>query len=155
MNQTIEVTPTVYKRLEALVIGFDTPSKVVERLLDSYEGTAKKGSNTRHKAKRLYSNSEIQKLIADLASSFTESQLEKYCDKQFSKEQLGISFPLFISVPATSSQATRREAVKASDGIPRWTWKFEFQKYGRSYAICTQWYAGHDQKVKTWLKENS
>jgi len=38
MSQIIRVSSKVYSRLESHVKGFDTPSGVIERLLDHYEG---------------------------------------------------------------------------------------------------------------------
>lgn len=154
MNPKIEVTQDVYKRLERLVIGFDTPSNVIERLLDSYD-RKEEPSLEKKTTKRLFANNEIQKKVSALASEFSDSELLKYCDKEISKAKLGISFPLFVRVPATASQEMKRQAVKSTDGVSRWTWKFEFQKDGYSYAICTQWYPAHDEKVQTWLKSNS
>jgi hypothetical protein len=155
MAPKIEVTNTVYKRLEALVLGFDTPSSVIERLLDFHDERAKSPSAKRSKGQRLYSNSEIQEKITAIASKFSDSELIKHCDKEFSRAQLGISFPLFVRVPANASQEEKKRAVRSADGVPRWSWKFEFQSNGYSYAVCTQWYPSHDRKVQEWLKVNS
>jgi len=39
MSVTINVSDDLYRRLERLAVGFDTPEKVIERLLDSVEGS--------------------------------------------------------------------------------------------------------------------
>lgn len=38
MSQVIRISNDLYKRLEAHATGFDTPSNVIERILDFYEG---------------------------------------------------------------------------------------------------------------------
>jgi len=38
MSQVIRVSDNLYKRLEAHASGFDTPSNVVEAVLNAYEG---------------------------------------------------------------------------------------------------------------------
>ena len=38
MSQVIRVSDNLYKRLEAHASGFDTPSNVVEAILNAYEG---------------------------------------------------------------------------------------------------------------------
>ena len=45
MTHQITVTTAVFKRLESLAKGFDTPDQVIERLLDSYEKTGDQDSN--------------------------------------------------------------------------------------------------------------
>ncbi|MBA1446644.1 MAG: hypothetical protein FE835_17420 [Gammaproteobacteria bacterium] len=37
MSQVIRISDELYKRLEALASGFDTPSNVIETILDAYE----------------------------------------------------------------------------------------------------------------------
>lgn len=39
MSQVIRISDDLYKRLEALASGFDTPSNVIEAILDAYENT--------------------------------------------------------------------------------------------------------------------
>lgn len=152
MMRSIEISPDVYSRLEKLVVGFDSPSNVIQRLLDYYE-TAER-NKAPIKSARQFSNREIQQKISKVASRFDDSKLEKYCDKEFSKSELGISFPLFIRAPVDSQQSFKINAVKSSDGVARWTWKFEFHRNDYAYAICTQWYKHHDQIVAGWLEAN-
>lgn len=40
MSHVIRIPNDLYRRLEAHTIGFDTPSNVIERILDVYEGVA-------------------------------------------------------------------------------------------------------------------
>lgn len=37
MSQVVRISETIYKRLESLARGFDTPGSVIERLLDFYK----------------------------------------------------------------------------------------------------------------------
>lgn len=157
MAPTIEITKKVYTRLEKHVVGFDTPSNVISRLIDSFEKTEHTKSSspykgtTRKKDNRLFSNKEIQQRISSIAQSITKHELESLCDENTSKELFGISFPLFIKVPSTENQATKKQSVKSNDGVNRWSWKFEFVRDGFSYAICTQWYPKNDLLVQQWL----
>jgi hypothetical protein len=38
MSQVIRITDQLFKRLEKYAQGFDTPAKVIEKILDAYEG---------------------------------------------------------------------------------------------------------------------
>lgn len=40
MSQVIRISNELYRRLEAHTVGFDTPSNVIERILDVYEGVS-------------------------------------------------------------------------------------------------------------------
>ncbi len=40
MSQVIRISDDLYRRLEAQALGFDTPSNVIERILDAYEGVS-------------------------------------------------------------------------------------------------------------------
>ena len=157
MCPTIEISNEVFSRLEKHVVGFDSPSNVINRLIDNYEKTQKSEKNKVKKMNnpkndlRIFSNKEIQQRISLVAETLHENELKLLCDAQYSKEIFGISFPLFIKVNAVENQTTKRNIVKTNDGVGRWTWKFEFIKNGFSYGVCTQWYPKHDQAVKKWL----
>ncbi len=159
MCPVIRVTDELYQRLERHAVGFDSPSKVIERLLDEVEGvetppSESTGSSHTSTSSRLFTNKEIQQRIVEIARELPAQELEALCDSAVSKELFGISFPLFVRVSDKSNQATKRKAVKTPDGINRWTWKYEFSKDGYVYAICTQWYPKQDLYVKAWLDEN-
>ncbi|WP_226982243.1 hypothetical protein [Vibrio navarrensis] len=47
MPVTISISDDVYRRLEGLAVGFDTPERVIERLLDSVEESGPKSSGSR------------------------------------------------------------------------------------------------------------
>lgn len=47
MPVTISVSDDVYRRLEGLAVGFDTPERVIERLLDSVEESGPKSSESK------------------------------------------------------------------------------------------------------------
>ena len=162
MHQTIEVTKKVYSRLEKHAVGFgDDPSSVINRLLDSFERIEPEIKDpqptrpyivtARGKEHRLFNNKEIQQRISSIAESITAHELESLCNENKSKEIFGISFPLFIKVPSTANELTKKQAVKSNDGVNRWTWKFAFVRNGFSYAICTQWYPKHDPFVQQWV----
>jgi predicted CopG family antitoxin len=161
MCPTIEVSDKVFSRLEKHVVGFDTPSNVINRLIDNYEKTQPSTKNKVKKSSdvkitpRIFSNKEIQERISTIAETLSENELELLCDEQFSKDTFGISFPLFIKVNAIENQATKKDMVKTNDGVNRWTWKFEFIKSGFSYGICTQWYPKNDLAVKEWLDSHT
>ncbi len=38
MSQVIRISDQLFKRLEKYAQGFDTPAKVIEKILDEYEG---------------------------------------------------------------------------------------------------------------------
>lgn len=103
---------------------------------------------------RLFSNQEIQRQISQVAKTIADSRLKQLCDKRLSKELFDINFPLFVSVPKNSSSKFKDSAVKDQKGNNRWTWKYEFENNGFLYAITTQWYSKHDNKVKEWLLQN-
>lgn len=159
MSHTIEISKEVYSRLEKHVVGFDNPSNVINRLLDSFEEqqpieNVKLRSSYQvviNNSDRIFSNKEIQQRISSVAKSLSENELEMLCSEQISKEIFGISFPLFIKVSATDNQLEKKRAVQSSDGVNRWTWKFEFIRNNLSYAICTQWYPKNDHLVQQWL----
>lgn len=159
MCPVISVSDEVYSKLESLAVGFDSPSNVIERLIYQLEEEGKPDLASKHdllnklSKERLYTNKEIQEKISNIAKGLSSEDLELLCNEQKSKEIFGISFPLFIRIKSNSSNDVMRKAVKAPDGVSRWTWKFSFEKDGYVYAVCTQWYAKNDQAVFNWLKK--
>ena len=104
---------------------------------------------------RPYTNKEIQQKISAVARHLPLSELESLCHKSESKEVFDINFPLFVKLAATANQASKRAAVKTDDGVSRWTWKYEFERDGYIYAVCTQWYPKNDALVQDWLEQCS
>lgn len=159
MKKTIDVTDAVYSRLERLARGFDTPSDVIARLLDSFDAASPSKSvpietnGIEQSVKDKLDNSDIQMRISRVLSKMSPEKIDLFCDKNYSRDVFGINFPLLIKVPARSDHQTRREAVKQK-GVSRWTWKFSFEKNDFIYAICTQWFRWHDNSVRKWLREN-
>ena len=166
---TIRIQSDVYSRLEKHAEGFNcTPTNVIEKLLNEYEGIQPTSQDqaTEHqsgcideeqidagiKSNRLYSNKEIQKRISAVAKTLPTNELNKFCQEEFSKKTFGINFSLFVKVPTNTNRDSKRVAVKSNDGVSRWTWKFEFEKEGYVYAICTQWFAKNDPLVQKWLQ---
>lgn len=162
MSPVIRVSDEVYARLEQHAVGFDNPSNVVERLLDFYDkkfsqpedltADGVNGLSSSMTTKRVFTNKEIQQRISAAARKLPTQELEQLCDERLSKKLFGISFPLFVRIPSKANQAMKRAAVKSSDGVSRWTWKFGFEKGEYAYAICTQWYAKNDPLVQKWLQ---
>ncbi len=165
MCPVVRISAETYSRLEKHAVGFDSPSSVINKILDHYEGIdstpgvkaaeSKTGLNSTGPKKRLYTNKEIQQKISAVAQHLPVSDLERLCLAPESKKIFGINFPLFVKLPATSSRASRRAAVKTDDEVSRWTWKFEFERDGYVYAICTQWYPKNEALVQDWLEQFS
>ena len=163
MCPVVKISTETYSRLEKHAVGFDSPSNVIDKILDHYEGTDPTpgvtasepaiGFNISERRKRLYTNKEIQQKISAVARHLPLSALESLCHKPESKEVFDINFPLFVKLPATANQASKRAAVKTDDEVSRWTWKYEFERDGYVYAICTQWYPKSDALVRDWLKQ--
>ena len=161
MPPVVRISDEVYSRLEQLAVGFDSPSSVIERILDHYERRSNKADNEEHSLRpastaretssRLYSNSEIQQKIATVARELPLEELEQLCTASVSKELFGINFPLFVRVPELTNQAQKKKAIQVND-YSRWTWKYEFTRNGFAYAICTQWYPKSDSLVQKWLE---
>ena len=161
MPPVVRISEEVYSRLEQLAVGFDSPSSVIEKILDHYEKRSNKTDNEEHNLRptstvretssRLYSNSEIQQKIAAVARELPLEELEQLCTASASKELFGINFPLFVRVPELTNQAQKKKAIQIND-YSRWTWKYEFTRSGYSYAICTQWYSKSDSLVRKWLE---
>ena len=165
MCPVIKISTETYSRLEKHAIGFDSPSNVLDRILNHYEGVESppevKASEVETESKspgrkmRLYTNKEIQQKISKAAQHLPPGELESLCHKAKSKKVFGISFPLFIKLPATANQMSKRAAVKTEDEVSRWTWKYEFERDGYIYAVCTQWYPKNDALVQDWLEQCS
>jgi len=163
MCPVVRISTETYSRLEKHAVGFDSPSNVIDKILDHYEGadptlgvTASEpaiGFNISERRKRLYTNKEIQQKISAVARHLPLSELESLCQKSESKEVFDINFPLFVKLAATANQASKRAAVKTDDEVSRWTWKYEFKRDCYVYAICTQWYPKSDALVRDWLKQ--
>jgi hypothetical protein len=159
MCPVIRVTDELFDRLESHAVGFDTPSRVIERLLDQHEGVSSDDAAIPVKSRsasggRLFTNTEIQQRIVSAAKDLSVDELEALCDEALSKEVFGINFPLFVRVADASNETTKKKAVKTKDDVSRWSWKHEFSRDGYAYAVCTQWYPKSDVLVAEWLKLN-
>jgi len=160
MPPVIRVNENLYEKLEKLAVGFDTPANVIERLVNFYnlKDIGKElpplDKPTKLKAGRLYDNAKIQRLICYTATSLPSEELDQLCNLEYSKEQLGLNFPLLVRVNEKVSRSERAEAVKDSKGRNRWTWKHSFNRDGYDFAVSTQWYPKHDPLVRDWLKKH-
>jgi hypothetical protein len=104
-------------------------------------------------ADRIYTNQFIQVELAKTLKGLSEVELNKFCSADYSKTVFDINFPLLVKVPSNYDFENKMKAVKDHKGINRWTWKFEVQKNGFSYAISTQWYQRNDEYVQRWLRK--
>lgn len=165
MCPVVRLSDKTYCRLEKHAVGFDTPSNVIERILDHFEDIApeerqrgdgySEDRNEFELEKRPYTNKEIQQKISALAEHLPPNELESLLHEPESKKIFGINFPLFVKLPAGANQAAKRAAVKTDDEVSRWSWKYEFERDGFVYAICTQWYSKNDDLVHDWLGQNA
>lgn len=102
---------------------------------------------------RLFNNTEIQKRISKVLNEFDQLDLDKFCDKTFSKDVFDLNFSLLVKIKKDLPLEKKKEIIK-SEGISRWTLKYPIEKNNFLYAISTQWYARNDEYVKKWLKKN-
>jgi hypothetical protein len=164
MCPMIQLSNATYSRLEELATGFDTPSSVIERLIDQHgekrlpensDMTAPRQNGATNKVStRLFTNKEIQSRISEVAQGLSTEELDQLGLERASKELFNLSFPLFVTISTKATKEAKRAAVKSSDGVSRWTWKFEFERDGFLYAVCTQWYPKNDKSVQQWLESH-
>ncbi|MDA9783076.1 hypothetical protein N9B55_01550 [Vicingaceae bacterium] len=112
-------------------------------------------SNSRNNGERLYTNREIQIEITKKAQTLPDVELNKLCDKDFSKETFDNNYPIFVKVPQNASIKERQMAIKDHNNKNRWTFKYEFNRSNYSYFITTQWYPRNDIFVKNWLQNKT
>lgn len=101
----------------------------------------------------MLSNTEIQVRISNVAKGLSKKELNQLCTKHFTKEIFDLNKPLFIRAPKNTNLQKKRELVKSSDNVNRWTWKYEFEKEDELYTISTQWLEKHDRLVLEWLNK--
>lgn len=101
---------------------------------------------------RIYTNREIQELIFEKLNQLEPFELDKFCDKDYSKTIFDINFSLLRKIHRDSSLEKKKELI-INNGLNRWTWKFTIEKGNYIYALCTQWYDRNDIYVKKWLTE--
>ena len=112
-------------------------------------------SNSHNNAERLFSNTEIQIKITERAQTLSDVDLNKLCDRDYSKATFNNSYPIFVKVPQNSSKEERQSAIKDHKDKSRWTIRYEFIRNNYSYFITTQWYPRNDVYVKDWLQRTS
>lgn len=152
---TINISKPLFDRLANHAVAFDQPENVIERILEFYEAQKPHDHQAQRQASEsavhvVMTNKEIQQKIAAIAKTLPTSELDALCTKDHSKRIFDISFPLLVRVPSATGELEKREIVKVSD-VNRWTWKYEFERDGYSYAVCTQWYRRNDILVHQWL----
>ncbi len=124
MKRTIEIAEPVYARLASHAKGFDTPSDVIARLLDSFESTetsvriaidekgeqligvkprerlsVSAGPTTRESnTGEPLDNAQIQVRISRVLMRMSTEDIEQFCSKDYSKQVFGINFPLLVKV---------------------------------------------------------
>ena len=112
-------------------------------------------SNRHSNADRLFSNAEIQIKITTRAQTLSEDELNRLCDKDYSRDTFNNTYPIFVKVPQNSSREERQSAIKDHNNNNRWTVKYEFIRNNYSYFITTQWYPRNDEYVKDWLQRKN
>lgn len=81
-------------------------------------------------------------------------ELDKFCDKEYSKEIFNLNFSLLIKLSKDISDEKKSELIKLKlNGSNRWTLKYSIEKNNSIYAISTQWYQRNDEFVKRWLNK--
>ena len=123
---------------------------IVEKINAKSEFRVK--SNSRNNSGRLYSNTEIQIKITDKAKTLSDVELNKLCDRDYSKDTFNNIYSIFVKVPQNASIEERQMAIKDHNNKNRWTVKYEFNRNNYSYFITTQWYPRNDTFVKDWLQ---
>lgn len=103
---------------------------------------------------RMYSNSQIQKLISSILHNYSEDGIINYLNKTYCKEVFNINYPLLIKAPKSSNLEFKRNIVK-DKGKNRWSWKYSFQIGDFNYAICTQWYDRNDDYFTKWYNNTA
>jgi len=126
---------------------------IVEKLNAKSKSRDKSKSNNNDE--RLYTNTEIQIKISEKAQALSEDELNKLCDRDYSKAIFNNTNPIFVKVPQNASKEERQSAIKDHKNKNRWTVKYEFNKNNYSYFITTQWYPRNDVYVKNWLQRTS
>lgn len=112
-------------------------------------------SNGHNNAERLFSNTEIQIKITKRAQTLSDVELNKLCDRNYSKATFNNTYPIFVKVPQNSSKEKRQSAIKDHNNKSRWTIRYEFIRNNYSYFITTQWYPRNDVYVKDWLQRTN
>lgn len=102
---------------------------------------------------RIYSNTEIQRKISNALKKFSELELDRFCNKEYSKEIFNLNFSLLVKLRKDFSKEKKKELIKVN-GLNRWTLKYPIEKNNSVYVITTQWYPWNDEYVKRWLNKN-
>lgn len=126
---------------------------IVEKLNAKSKSRDKSKSNNNDE--RLYTNTEIQIKISEKAQTLSDDELNKLCDKDYSKYTFKNTYPIFVRVPQNASTEERELAIKDHNNRNRWTVKYEFNKNNYSYFITTIWYPKNDEYVKDWLQRKN
>ena len=140
------------ENLENKIRALKDGSNIVEKL--NAKSKSRDKSNSNNNDKRLYTNTEIQIKITERAQTLSDVELNKLCDRDYSKYTFKNTYPIFIKVPQNSSKEERQSAIK-DHNYNRWTIRYEFIRNNYSYFITTQWYARNDVYVKDWLQRTS
>jgi hypothetical protein len=155
-RKAIELTGVVFDRLARHARPFETPSDLIGRLLDDFENNETRTQDALRTTApatdelQALSNGEIQNRISRVLANMPKEDVDRFCDKNYSKQIFRLNLPLLIRVPLTAGLEARRVAVK-DKGINRWTWKYSFIKENDQYAISTQWFPSNHDAVRNWL----
>lgn len=135
----------------AKILGLKKLENQLNELMEASYGPEDGGVSST--SERLYTNTEIQEKITEVAKDLEMDELKKLCEKEYSKKTFNRKnrFPVFTRISENSSIEERRLARKDDKGYNRWTDKYQFKRNGYIYYVSTQWYDYNDEYVKRWL----
>mgnify|MGYP003113784132 CR=1 FL=1 len=100
-----------------------------------------------------FNNKEIQVKITEAALKIPLEELDRLCDSAYSKNTFDNNYAIFVRVPSKTIKEIKQKVIRDHTDIARWTWKYEFERNGYSYAVSTQWYNRNDDSVQKWLRK--
>lgn len=129
MSPVIRISDEIYKELEKLAIGFDTPVNVIERLLEQTENANKKPVQ-KNNSKYIKKRSKMTEETVEAIYSYAKDVYEKKMQKEDAAEKLVSDF----------------EMNRNSSLI--YLWNFIYMMEGKIYkktmsAMITEYYLRH------------
>lgn len=148
----IEYPTEVVEDLEITVSSKNSPSKFEHktnnvRYLDNIQLDSnlskRKAEKTQDWIKRILLYLEQNNLL-------TEQEIERLQNKEYSKNTLGIQFPLFVS--------SNTDTFDSSGHCRYWTtWPNKYEKYMGKYYVCNDWWLGKEKEyeylINKWVSK--
>ena len=144
MSKVVRISNELFSRLESHAVGFDSPTNVIEKLLNSFEGTSSKETNLSPKKDftRYSFNGESYgkgKLVLAVVKEYVnthENLTFKQLSKTFPKSLQGS-----IGVVNKLEDVNKKYAEKSSNR--HYTREEQILKLAdSSVVVCTEWGAG-------------